>query len=496
MDYEKKYEQALQRAKKLQKTCDSQSVVGWCEYLFPELKKSDERIRKYLLKLADRCPEDSIDFMGEVKKEDVIAWLEKHGTSSQVSIWKHWKNGIAGNGEGESIYLVKYGNTYSLNSCLSFECDYIELSELDNLMLEKQGEQKSLYIRFGDVPNNEKSKIYRGEKEIGEENGVSVYPAFEVNGNIVLGLTLPITKTTLHTQQHLLEYDDRPCYLVKGNYVGKDTDGQPLIDNVHIIRKIDSYRVKEEKVDDANKVEQKFHEGDWVVLTAGELSSTLQIVNVDTNKKLYWFNDSSYLPIVDEECLRLWTIQDAKDGDVLYSPCLKLLWIFKSRDTVYCGCNLTNNNGAFCGEGYIEMPTDAIPATKEQRDTLMKAMAEAGYAFDFEKKELKKIEPQPAWSDEDEKRIKNILSVLDVQVCWDGATLKKMNPYQKEINWLKSLKDRVQPQPKQEWSEIDKNFMYDILSNLTELKDRYGEGYGNVRKCIEWLNSIKQRIGG
>ena len=142
------------------------------------------------------------------------------------------------------------------------------------------------------------------------------------------------------------------------------------------------------------------------------------------------------------------------------------------------------------------MPTDAIPATKEQRDTLMKAMAEAGYAFDFEKKELKKIEPQPAWSDEDEKRIKNILSVLDVQVCWDGATLKKMNPYQKEINWLKSLKDRVQPQPKQEWSEIDKNFMYDILSNLTELKDRYGEGYGNVRKCIEWLNSIKQRIGG
>jgi hypothetical protein len=32
------------------------------------------------------------------------------------------------------------------------------------------------------------------------------------------------------------------------------------------------------------------------------------------------------------------------------------------------------------------------PATKEQRDTLEKAMADAGYTFDFNKKELKKIE--------------------------------------------------------------------------------------------------------
>jgi hypothetical protein len=29
------------------------------------------------------------------------------------------------------------------------------------------------------------------------------------------------------------------------------------------------------------------------------------------------------------------------------------------------------------------------PAIKEQRDTLIKAMADAGYTFDFEKKELK-----------------------------------------------------------------------------------------------------------
>ena len=129
-------------------------------------------------------------------------------------------------------------------------------NECDEMLawLEKQGEQEQLYIRFGEIPTDEKSKIYRGEIEVGTENGVSVYPAFKTSeGDIVLGLTLPITKTTLYTQQHLLEYDDRPCYLVKGDYVGKDTDGQSLINNVSIIEKIDTYRVKEKKQDNEPK---------------------------------------------------------------------------------------------------------------------------------------------------------------------------------------------------------------------------------------------------
>lgn len=113
--------------------------------------------------------------------------------------------------------------------------------------------KEQLYIRFGEIPTDEKSKIYKGENEVGIENGVSVYPAFKTNeGDIVLGLNLPITKTTLYTQQHLIEYDNRPCYLVKGDYVGKDTDGQPLINNVSIIEKIDNYRIKEKKQGEQN----------------------------------------------------------------------------------------------------------------------------------------------------------------------------------------------------------------------------------------------------
>jgi hypothetical protein len=126
------------------------------------------------------------------------------------------------------------------------------LREIHNLYVdikkdEKQGEQEQLYIRFGEIPSNEKSKIYCGEEEVGEEDGVSVYPAFELNGNVVVGLTLPITRTTLYTQQHLLEYDNRPCYLVSGDYVGKGADGEPLIRNISIIKRLENYRIKEQK---------------------------------------------------------------------------------------------------------------------------------------------------------------------------------------------------------------------------------------------------------
>ena len=114
--------------------------------------------------------------------------------------------------------------------------------------LEKQGEQEQLYIRFGEIPTDEKSKIFQGEIEVGTENGVSVYPALKTSeGDIVLGLSLPITKTTLYTQQHLIEYDDKPFYLVSVDYEGKYTDGHPLSNNDSIIEKIDTYRVKEKK---------------------------------------------------------------------------------------------------------------------------------------------------------------------------------------------------------------------------------------------------------
>ena len=65
----KAYDESLERAKKLQETCESTVVVGWCEYIFPELKESeDEKIKRELRN-------DLILYVPT--PERYIAWLEK-----------------------------------------------------------------------------------------------------------------------------------------------------------------------------------------------------------------------------------------------------------------------------------------------------------------------------------------------------------------------------------------------------------------------------------
>ena len=129
----KRYEEALEKARQLCTYPTTKPFISDLQDLFPELAESeDEMTRKEIIQYIK---------IGTYHK-DWIAWLEKQGKqdSKKVSLWKHWKDGIAGNGEDKPIYLVKTGTAYKLTSCLAFECDYIELSELDNLMFEKQNE--------------------------------------------------------------------------------------------------------------------------------------------------------------------------------------------------------------------------------------------------------------------------------------------------------------------------------------------------------------------
>ena len=316
--------------------------------------------------------------------------------------------------------------------------------------LEKQGEQEQLYIRFGEIPTDEKSKIFRGEIEVGTENGVSVYPAFKTNeGDIVLGLNLPITKTTLYTQQHLIEYDDRPCYLVKGDYVGKDTDGQPLINNISIIEKIDNYRIKDEKQvklkpivemitpeeslgissEEYNEIvneclygkpksadndEPKFKikEGKWYICTqtfvlrGNEVIIKGKTYQAEKDNVIKGENGCRFIDMHDgkaSDYLKSWTIQDAKDGDVLFhsDSASNGIFIFKEllkyefSEKVICYCDYDSEDHFCLGEHHTCCWADAKilhPATKEQRDTLFAKIKEAGYEWDAEKKELKKIE--------------------------------------------------------------------------------------------------------
>ena len=85
------------------------------------------------------------------------------------------------------------------------------------------------------------------------------------------------------------------------------------------------------------------------------------------------------------------------------------------------------------------------PATKEQCDLLFSKMKEAGYEWDDENKELKKIEQKLAWSEEDEKMLNHTIDTVELHLNRLGSDLKGRSLIKKEINWLKSIKERVQP---------------------------------------------------
>ena len=77
------------------------------------------------------------------------------------------------------------------------------------------------------------------------------------------------------------------------------------------------------------------------------------------------------------------------------------------------------------------------PATKEQRKLLFQKMKEAGYEWDAEKKELRKMEQKQKWSEEDEIMFNQLYDFLTQRKI---VLQRDCNQY---AHWLKSLKQRI-----------------------------------------------------
>ena len=60
---------------------------------------------------------------------------------------------------------------------------------------------------------------------------------------------------------------------------------------------------------------------------------------------------------------------------------------------------------------------------------------------------------------------------------------------EEEIDWLKSIKDRVQSQSKQEWSQDDESILEDIKEAVGSY---YDEGTENI--ILDWLKPLKDRV--
>lgn len=264
----------------------------------------------------------------------------------------------------------------------------------------------------------------------------------------------------------------------------------------------------------ADKIEPKFNfsVGQWIVATGKCVylitkidGFNVTLVDVDGNE--YVFDTSSL------EDAHLWTIQDAKDSDVLCGyPDADYPWIgiFHNLNTEggfssYCYLQ-AGQRGKFCppsGENIFgrrnvdSHSPKVVPATKEQRDTFERAMADAGYTFNFESKELKKLSQSEVTKMSDQEEIAEIpFGAKDSEL--QEATYFIPKGFHAEIDDDKVvIKKDEKPTA---WTEEDNMMIEETLYFLREYHhSNRCKNEGDMQKsvtCREWLKSLKQRIGG
>ena len=232
----------------------------------------------------------------------------------------------------------------------------------------------------------------------------------------------------------------------------------------------------------ADKVAPKFKVGDWIAndYCAGKVMALTD--------DAYLLDTGQGIPFSCEHNAHLWKIKDAKPGDVLAAH--ECLVLFREIDGLnircYCTYHFMNNPSFYVDT--LQNKEAFHPATKEQEDQLKKAMADAGYTFDFDKKELKKIEHDVQLT-EFEEAVKDLMNDYREAIGDNDATVEEVKEH---AAYMLSL---IHQNPA--WSEEDETALCDALwcckQAASIAKDE--NDMGNVWYAERWLKSFKDRFG-
>ena len=456
MDYDKKYKDALEKAKEVynrKDATDGDKLI--LESMFPELKESeDEKMREMAIKAVYAPEAQSCIKSWGVNPDDVIAWLKNHSDTydyTRVDLSKfddriqefsdmledkpksYWDGfyeamdwvRINGNpfkekqGKQKStknimnvwkdmrfeVYQQATGNRHEPN----YSDDTTKMFSLNDIdeIIEKMSEQKPI------ISNNalREGIAHFGITQYQIDNWLKKYVDVEKQGEQILNNSAKTCKDGYSPKFRVgdtikCKYDDRQFTIKsvdfnKGTYTYTQEGCGNDIDYAD-----EEFELVEQKP--AYKAQLKFKVGDWITNSI----ETVQITGYDIDYG-YQVDYKGNLQHRDTDIIEkeyhLWTIQDAKDGDVLVDNYAIIIFrkignyvLDDVVDFYICysfekGVIIQRHN-LHCG--FI----DSVffkPATKEQRDMFFQKMHEAGYEWDFEVKELNKIEKKPACSEEE-----------------------------------------------------------------------------------------------
>ncbi len=185
-----------------------------------------------------------------------------------------------------------------------------------------------IFYRFGDIPEDECSSIWNNNDEvIGKEKGVSVYEAHKnINGTYSPVLPFPTNEMAFNDFIKHIEYFTGNKYLVTGDLLDETgTDGEPLIKNVKILKKLQLMDIKDIKFK-AKRLDTR----EWVEGEIGHFEDTIWI------KPLH-----SKCAEVDKDTICMFTGLKNKEGNEIYEH--DLISIFKGREL----CEVIFEKGCF-----------------------------------------------------------------------------------------------------------------------------------------------------
>lgn len=352
INYEEKYEEALERARKIHRETEFDYEKGMMEEIFPELEESEDEKIKHEIKII-LANTDFSRFALDYTFADMIAWLEKQG---------EFDNNDTGILNRFSFYSYK---------------DEPNILYLSELYVNKEQRNKGIGTKIlkiaDEIAANMKCNSIRLKTEIGS-NAERLYRKNGYNSLKMEGNQIWLEK----------QGEQKPIFNTKHNWYVSKVDG----------------KIYDLNYNPTDKIEPKFKVGDWIIFNENH-NSVYQIERID-NYRYYLRHYLGGTLSVHRDCelIRLWSIEDAKPGDVLainwhegddswekiimfvkYHNPLKG-WISTSCVEGY-GNTFKNGKLAFEGEEVLyyskTWTANLHPATKEQRDTLKRCMTNAGY---------------------------------------------------------------------------------------------------------------------